>query len=75
MADKTIKPCPFCNGTAWINATYSYKYRTNFVFVKCDVCGAQGKTYADKDDPELTGWNDSACNSAVSAWNMRTEKE
>ncbi len=71
MADKTIKPCPFCNGSALLNANYSYRTRTFFVFVKCEICGGQGKAFTDSNDPEHSNWNDSACNSAVDAWNMR----
>lgn len=71
MSDKTIKPCPFCSGAACLNANYSYRTRSFFVFVKCEICGGQGKAFTDSNDPEDSNWNDAACNSAVDAWNMR----
>lgn len=72
MHSEQIKPCPHCGGAAILNANYSYKGRTFFVFVKCCVCGATGKTYSSADDPEAVEWNNNACNDAITAWNMRT---
>lgn len=67
-----IRPCPHCGGNSALTSKYSAKKRLYFIFVKCDLCGAQGKIYADKEDPEWYGWNMPACQNAVSAWNMRT---
>ena len=72
MSDKTIKPCPHCGGTACLNANYSYKARCYYVFIKCDICGATGKAYTSKDDPQEVNWNNAACSDAIAAWNMRT---
>lgn len=72
MSDTTIKPCPFCGGTGCLWSNYSGRYRQFFIYVRCDICGSQGKTYACKEDPELNGWSDKACNDAIKAWNMRT---
>ena len=66
-----IKPCPHCGGVAYLNANYSYKISRYFVFVKCDVCGAQGKVTACKESPDESDWNNTACRNAVDAWNMR----
>ena len=70
--EEIIKTCPHCGGSACLNSNYSYKTRSHFVFVKCDICGAQGKIYNSPEDPETEGWNNTACNDAVKAWNMRT---
>lgn len=67
-----IKPCPHCAGAASLISNYSYKTRTYFVLVKCDICGAQGKIYASKTDPDAAGWDNIPCRNALSAWNMRT---
>ena len=68
----TIAGCPHCGGTACLTQNYSYKARSYFVFVKCDICGAQGKIYNSPDEPQATGWNNQPCNDAIAAWNMRT---
>jgi len=70
-----IKTCPHCGGVACINANYSYKVRKYFVFVKCDICGAQGKAYISEEEPAAADWDNTACRDAVSAWNMRTGAE
>jgi hypothetical protein len=70
-----IKDCPHCGGTACLNSSYSYKYRCYFVFVKCDICGAQGKIYSTQEEPAAADWNNSACNDALRAWNMRTNEQ
>lgn len=75
MSDDPIKTCPHCGGSACLNANYSYKTRSYFVFVKCDICGATGKTYTSADDPAGYGWNTAACNDAIAAWNLRTAQE
>ena len=67
-----IKPCPHCGGVAYLNSNYSRKTGTYFTFVKCDICGAQGKIYSSKEQPAATGWNNIPCHDAVNAWNMRT---
>lgn len=71
MGELIMKRCPHCNGEAGLYANYSYKKRKYFVFVKCEVCGSQGKILADDNDPEQSNWNDSACDGAVRAWNLR----
>ena len=69
-----IETCPHCGGTACLPQNYSYKIRSYFVFVKCDVCNAQGKTYRSDTEPAADDWNTQACKDAIAAWNMRTEK-
>ena len=66
-----IKTCPHCGGTACLNSNYSYKTRTYFVFVKCDICGAQGKAYNSPEEPAALEWNNQPCTDAINAWNMR----
>ena len=46
-----IKTCPHCGGMSWLNSNYSFKSRKYFVFVKCDICGAQGKIYLSPENP------------------------
>ncbi len=70
-----IKPCPHCGGAAYINSHYSGKTKRHYVYVKCDVCGAQGKLYASMEDPSSRDWDTPACIGAVKAWNMRTGAE
>lgn len=70
-----IKPCPHCAGVAYLYSNYSYKCRTHFVYVKCEICGSQGKTYRSNTDPEKDDWMSTACESAVEAWNMRVPIE
>lgn len=72
MNGKSIKPCPHCGGAGYLNSNFSNKTRTYFVYVKCDLCGAQGKIYNSAQDP-AAGWTGDACESAIDAWNMRTK--
>lgn len=72
----TLKKCPHCGGNASLYSNYSYKTRAYFVFVKCEVCGAQGKITSCDDDPAADEWKNTACETAVSAWNLRvSDKE
>lgn len=66
-----IKACPHCGGTAFLNANYSYKTRSYFTYVKCDICGAQGKIYNSEEEPAAAGWDNQPCRDAIAAWNMR----
>lgn len=76
MEHLKIKKCPHCGGVGYLNSNYSNKYRSYFVFVKCDVCGAQAKTYSSQEEPAEVDWNNNACIEAINAWNMRyTERE
>lgn len=71
----SIKTCPHCNGTASLNSNYSNKTRSYFVYVKCDICGAQGKTYRSSEEPAAADWNNEPCIDAVIAWNMRDGRQ
>lgn len=73
MSKETIKPCPHCGGSACLNSNFSYKTRKYFIFIKCDICGAQGKIYSSAEDPAAGEWNTPACTDAIGAWNMRTD--
>lgn len=68
---ENIKNCPHCNGAAVLQSNYSSRYRAYFIFCKCTLCGAQGKTYSSKDNPVDEEWNTQTCEDAVAAWNMR----
>ncbi len=72
MSDLTIRECPHCGGDATLYCIYSGKLRKYLVFVKCKICGSQGKPFTDTNYPEDVNWCDYACDSAVKAWNMRT---
>lgn len=67
-----IKTCPHCGGTACLTTYYNNKAQAYFVFVKCDICGAQGKLYSCEENPVMTNWENTACTDAENAWNMRT---
>ena len=71
MSKTAIKNCPHCAGVSYLNSNYSYKTRCYFVFVKCEICGATGKTTASKENPAAENWQSDACERAVEAWNMR----
>lgn len=70
-----LKGCPHCGGHALLNSNYSYKARSYFVFVRCEICGAQGKIYNSDTDPAATNWDDPQCRAAAAAWNMRTNEQ
>lgn len=72
MSDLKIRECPHCGGSATLYYNYSGRQRKYMVFVKCEICGAQGKIFVDANDPDEYGWRTAACDSAVKAWNMRT---
>lgn len=66
-----IKAFATSGGAASLNSNYSYKTRTYFTFVKCDICGAQGKIYNSEEEPAAAGWDNQPCRGAIAAWNMR----
>lgn len=66
-----IKVCPHCGGKSYLNTNYSYSLKAYFVFVKCEMCSAQGKSFRSQEHPERSDWENEACCSAVNAWNMR----
>lgn len=66
-----LKECPFC-GQERASLYRSSGRRGVFLYVKCEFCGAQAKTYGthlDFDDPDI--WDSSAADLAVQAWNTR----
>lgn len=75
MSKTAIKPCPHCNGVAYLNANYSYKTRSYFIYVKCDICGATGKTTTSQEDPQGEEWQSEACERAIEAWNLRAYED
>ena len=70
-----LKACPHCGGKAYLYNNYSYKIKRYFVCVKCEACGATGRTHVSKDDPEAYGWELPAAQLAAGAWNMRTHAD
>ena len=67
-----LKRCPFCGGVAALYSNYSYKTRTHFVFVRCTMCHAQGRSYSEPENPIKNEWNTEKCDAAVNAWNTRS---
>lgn len=72
MENNYIKRCPHCGGISILCSNYSFRTRSHFVFVKCTMCGSQGKIYSSEEDPEEADWNNEACLKSIAAWNMRT---
>ncbi len=68
---ETIKTCPHCNGPAHLKSSFRSIANNYFVFVRCDICGAQGKLYYSSEDPKASNWNNEYCVKAINAWNMR----
>lgn len=60
-------------GLATLTANYSSRVGGYFVFVKCDICGAQGKAFISFSNPDSAAvqWENPPCINAVEAWNMR----
>lgn len=70
-----ILNCPHCGGTSSLFRNYNRRQDNFFVYVKCDICGAQGKLFDSGTDPAEEDWNSPACKKAVAAWNMRYKEE
>lgn len=70
-----IKTCPHCGGEAMLKRNYNKEMHYYFMFVKCRVCGAQGKiTGSDEDFTTEVYLNN--LQAAIDAWNTRVlEKE
>lgn len=66
-----IKRCPHCGGTASLDGNFNIRLRRFYIYVKCDVCGSQGKVFRTLKDPDESAWEDEVCTMAVEAWNMR----
>ena len=66
-----IKPCPHCAGQSELWYNYSRKINGYFIFVKCSLCGAQGRIYMSRESPEQSDWDLNQCRYAVEAWNQR----
>lgn len=75
MCNTPIRCCPHCGGEADLTQDYCSPKRRYIVFVKCDVCGAQGKVYDSWLEPAAEDWQNAACRKAISAWNIRTGTE
>ena len=67
-----MKPCPFCgSGNALLNQSYSWTKKKWFVYVRCELCGAQSKIYLSPEEPAETDYSNDACKAAIGAWNTR----
>ena len=75
MNKEAREKCPFCGGRAGLVSNHSGKLHTYFIYVKCEICGAQGRTYRSEEEPAAAGWNNAACIDALAAWNMRRGEE
>lgn len=71
---RTLKTCPHCGGSANLVSVFSNRKQCFFIYVKCGICGAQGKAFTSKEDLVLKDPESDLCQSAVNAWNMRTEE-
>ena len=71
--DYTIETCPHCGGNATLCAHKGKEKDTYFIFVKCDICRAQGTIFLAYADPLENDWSDVACVKALQAWNRRCE--
>lgn len=72
MAEMYIKPCPHCGGSGCLISKYSYRLKTYMVYVRCDVCGAQGRIYTTDSEKDFESWDSDTAYCAISAWNLRT---
>ena len=66
-----VKECPHCGGSARLSANFSHKTHCWFIFVRCDICGSQGKPFGSRINPADKEWSTEECADAVNAWNMR----
>ena len=69
-----LDSCPFCGGTAYLWQNYNQKAGCYFVFVKCDTCNSQGRSFRSETSPEGDDWENEASIAAVNAGNMRTSR-
>ena len=70
-----LKPCPFCGGEAEVRTVYIEKERKDvpmFSYARCVRCFAQTDEFSYK-NTDMTGAN--PVDSAIEAWNRRTESE
>ena len=68
-----LKRCPHCGGRAQMEVHYIKSRDQYYVYVKCEVCGAQGTLCKTVIDPLN---DEGGCfNFAAAAWNMRTNEE
>ena len=51
-----LDSCPFCGGTAYLWQNYNQKAGCYFVFVKCDTCNSQGRSFRSETSPEGDDW-------------------
>ena len=63
MADRELKPCPFCGGKAKYICSMPYNA------VKCTKCGTLGKTVVDSYEQQ------DGKAEAIEAWNRRAEDD
>ena len=67
-----IKKCPFCGSDDASLEQRLNRFGNVMVFVKCAMCGAQGKIVDGRREiPSEHEWETDACYTAVRAWNMR----
>ena len=70
----SLKKCPHCGGKARAQSNYSQTANGYFIFIRCTVCGSQGKTCFSPTDPEYDEYENKALHDAISAWNMRIKE-
>lgn len=63
--------CPFCGGMADVRANWWEKGRRYLIYVQCQRCNAQTKTFQEHDNPARYDWDTPAVDMATDAWNTR----
>ena len=64
-----VKRCPFCGSRAYLMVDKAKRAKLYYIHVKCTECGAQGRTYFTKDNPDAGDIEEAE--KAVIAWNQR----
>lgn len=66
-----VKICPFCGGQACLHSIYEREPDLYYVFIRCTICGAEGKKIPSWERPAECEWSNNPCDLASAAWNMR----
>lgn len=73
----TLKPCPFCGGTAMADINFNRTTDAWFAFIKCKFCNARGKSIyittikSREDFKVLEEKYEDAASEAAEVWNRR----
>ena len=68
------KNCPFCQGKPYLKASYNERMNMTYIFVRCSVCGGQGRAFIHAGYMEdITDAQDKV-DLAIKAWDTRPKK-